>query len=224
MALPPSVAIRHHKDYRQPRRINVNSPFANTGALAPLGVSTRTVLETVFGDRPEYVTIRPLESFAEFDGEGLLQSALGEREAAALIAKLQACEVSNVRFILNRQDEFTIGDTAAPIRVTTYYQVNPGAGPLYREFLRDEVLPLNRQALESGKIAGFGVSIWAQGSPQPGVWSQTTYLPNAAALDAGGIAGQLLGDAGVQALGARAAQLRTTVRTVVRRRLPELSY
>jgi hypothetical protein len=193
-------------------------------ALKEAGVATRTVLETMFGDRPEFVTLRPLPSFAEYDGEGLLQQALGEREAAALIARIQACEVSNVRFIVNRQNDLVIGDVNAPVRVTTTYRMNPGSGPIYRAFVRDELIPLNRQALDGGMIAGFSVSIYGQGAPEPGVWSQTTYLPNMAALDAGGVAARILGDAGAQAQGARANQLRTVIRNVVRRRVPELSY
>jgi hypothetical protein len=194
-------------------------------ALKKQGITTRTVLETLFGDRPEYVTIRPLPSFAELDGTGLLQQALGERAADALIARLQATAVANVRFIVNRQDEFTLGNTSAPIRVTNYYQINPGAGDAYREFLRDQVIPLNRRALESGRIAGYSVSVFALGSPVPGLWSQTTYLPNAAALDAQqGVAPQILGEAGAALLAARARELRTNYRVVVRRRIPELSY
>ena len=193
-------------------------------ALKKAGVETRTTLETLFGDRPEFITIRPLASFKEFDGPGILQETLGERAAATLIAKITACEVSTVRYIVNRQEEFTVGTVDAPIRVTTTYRVNPGAGPLYREFLRDQVLPLNKRGLQEGKIAGFSVSITGQGSPEPGLWIQTTYLPNAAALDAGGIAGQLLSDAEAQLLGARAAQLRTNYRNTIRRRVAELSY
>ena len=193
-------------------------------ALKKAGVASRTVLETIFGERPEFVTIREVKSFAEFDGQGLLQAALGEKAAAALGAKLQACEVSTLRYIANRQDEFNLGKTDAPIRATVWYRINQGAAPLYRAFLRDDIIPLNKKALEAGKIAGYSVTILGQGAPEAGLWSQTTYLPNLAALDAGGIAGQVLGDAGAQAQGARAAQLRATVRALVRRRIPELSY
>ena len=193
-------------------------------ALKKAGVETRTTLETLFGDRPEFITIRPLTSFKEFDGQGALQQALGERGAATLIDKITACETSTVRYIVNRQEEFTVGNLDAPIRVTTTYRVNPGAGPSYREFLRSQVLPLNKRGVQEGKIVGFSVSITGQGSPEPGLWIQTTYLPNAAALDAGGLAGQLLSDAEAQLLGARAAQLRTNYRNTIRRRVAELSY
>lgn len=193
-------------------------------ALKRAGITTRTVLETLFGDRPEYVTIRPLPSFGELDGPGLLQQTLGERAGDALTARLQATTVSDVRFIVNRQDEFTVGNLNAPIRVTNYYEINPGAGDAYRAFLRDQVIPLNRRALENGRIAGFGVSIFGQGSPVPGLWSQTTYLPNAAALDGPGIAPQILGEANAALLAARARELRTNNRVVVRRRIAELSY
>jgi hypothetical protein len=193
-------------------------------ALKEAGVTTRTVLETMFGDRPEFVTIRPLPSFAEYDGEGLLQGALGEREAAALIAKLQACEVSGVRYIVNRQNEFVVGDTNAPVRATVTYRVNRGGADAYRAYVREQLLPLNQKAVADGLIAGYGVSISGQGSSEPGLWSHTTYRANMAALDAPGIAGQVLGEAAADNLGAAAARLRTTVRTVVRRRVPELSY
>jgi len=154
----------------------------------------------------------------------VLQQTLGQRPADALIAKLSACEVSTVRYIVNRQDEFNVGNVDGPIRVTTTYRVNPGEGPTYRQFLRDQVLPLNRRALQEGKIVGFSVSISGQGSPEPGLWIQTTYLPNAAALDAGGIAAQLLSAPEAQLLNVRAAQLRTNYRNTVRRRIADLSY
>jgi hypothetical protein len=193
-------------------------------ALKEAGATTRTVLETMFGDRPEFVSIRPLPSFAEYDGEGLLQQALGEREAAALIARIQACEVSNVRSIVNRQNEFTVGDVTAPVRTTVTYRVNSGGADAYRDFVREQLLPLNQKAVADGLIAGYGVSITGQGSPEPGLWNHTTYRANMAALDAPGLAGQVLGEAAADNLGAAAGRLRTIVRVVVRRRVPELSF
>lgn len=193
-------------------------------ALKKAGVPNRTTLETLFGDRPEYITLRPLPSFAEFDGDGPLEAALGARAAAALTARLQACTVSTVRYIINRQNEFNVGTTNGPIFVTTSYTLNPGAGPAYRQYLRDYVHALNRRGVQEGKILGATVAISGNGAPVPGLWIQTTYLPNAAALDAGGLAGQLLDGAQVQLLNQRAAQLRTAYRNTVRRVIPELTY
>jgi hypothetical protein len=193
-------------------------------ALKKAGITTRTVLETMFGDRPEFITVRPLASFAEFDGTGALEKAIGAKAAAELGAKIQACEISTQRYIINRQNEFTVGKTDAPVRVTTTYRVNPGQAPAYRQFVRDYVLPLDRRGVQENKIAGFSVGITGNGSPEPGIWVQTTYLPNLAALDAAGLANQLLDEAQRNLLNARAGELRVTVRNTVRRVVPELSY
>ena len=193
-------------------------------ALKKAGVTQRTTLETLFGDRTEYVSLRPLPSFAEFDGDGVLAAALGQRAADALTAKLVACTVSTQRYIINRQNEFNVGALTGPIFVTTRYRINPGAGPTYRQFLRDYAHPLNTRGVQERKILGASVSISGNGAPEPGLWIQTTYLPNIAALDAGGLAGQLLDQGQVQLLNQRAAQLRTTHSSVVRRVIPELSY
>jgi hypothetical protein len=193
-------------------------------ALRKAGVPNRTTLETLFGDRPEYITLRPLPSFAEFDADGPLEAALGARGAAALTAKLQACTVSTVRYIINRQNEFNVGTTNGPIFLTTTYTLSPGAGPAYRQFLRDYALPLNRRGVQEGKILGATVAIAGNGAPVPGLWIQTTYLPNVAALDAGGLAGQLLDPPQVQLLNQGAAQLRTVYRNTVRRVVADLSY
>jgi hypothetical protein len=193
-------------------------------ALKKAGVTQRTVLETLFGDRTEYVSLRPLPSFAEFDGGGVLAAALGQRAADALAAKLAACTVSTERYIINRQNEFNVGATSGPIFVTTRYRINPGAGPTYRQFLRDYVHPLNARGVQEGKILGASVSISGNGAPEPGLWIQTTYLPNAAALDAGGLPAQLLEEGQAQLLNQRVAQLRTNHSNIVRRVIPELSY
>jgi hypothetical protein len=193
-------------------------------ALKQAGVTQRTVLETLFGDRMEYVSLRPLPSFAEFDGEGVLAAALGQRAADALAAKLAACTVSTQRYVINRQNEFNVGALTGPIFVTTRYRLNPGAAPTYRQFLRDYAHALNGRGVQEGKILGASVSISGNGAPEPGLWIQTTYLANAAGLDAGGLAGQLLEQGQVQLLNQRAAQLRTTHSNVVRRVIPELSY
>jgi hypothetical protein len=193
-------------------------------ALKKAGVMQRMVLETLFGERGEYVSLRPLPSFAEFDGDGVLEAALGARAAATLTAKLAACTVSTQRYIINRQNEFNAGATSGPIYVTTRYRINPGAAPAYRQFLRDYGHALNLRGAQEGKILGASVSISGNGAPEPGLWIQTTYLANAAGLDAGGLPAQLLPDAQVQLLSQRAAQFRTVHSNIVRRVIPELSY
>jgi hypothetical protein len=193
-------------------------------ALKKAGVTQRTVLETLFGDRTEYISLRPLPSFAEFDGDGVLAAALGERAADALTAKLAACTTSTQRYIITRQNEFNVGATSGPIYVTTRYRIAPGAGQEYRQFLRDYRNPLLSRGVEERKVLGASVSIAGNGAPEPGLWIETTYLPNAAALDAGGLPAQLLEQGQLRLLNQNVAQLRTVHSSSVRRVIPELSY
>lgn len=193
-------------------------------ALKRAGVATRYTLETMFGDRPEFITVRPLASFAEFDGEGLLAGVLDDDDVADLTARLAACTESTQRYIVNRQNEFTVGDVNAPVRVTVTYRPNRGGADAYRDYVREQLLPLNQKAVADGLIAGYTVGITGQGSPEPGLWIHTTYRANLASLDAPGIAGQVLGEGAAANLGARGGALRETVRVVARRRVPELSY
>ena len=193
-------------------------------ALKKAGIKSRTVLETVFGPLGEYVSITPL-NYAQYDqSPGLLQRTLGQKEGDALAAKLASYVVSNVRYVVTRQDEFNVGNVDGPIRVTTTYRINPGQGDLYREFMRDRVLPLNKQGAQGGKILGFSTSITGQGSPEPGLWTQTTFLPNVEALGAPGLAAQVLGQPAAALLGRDGAQLRSVVRQTVRRRVADASF
>jgi hypothetical protein len=192
-------------------------------ALKKAGVTSRTVSETVMGERFQYVSIRTLASFAELDGGGMLGQALGERGAAVLNAKLEACIQSSQRYVINSWNEFRIQEGGALVRTTTTYRVNPGAGPLLRDLVRTRLLPAYQQAKADGKIAGYAVSTTGPGN-DVGVWIFSTYLPNLAALDAGSIPVQLLGEVGAQAVAAQIAHLATPLRTVVRRQVPELSF
>lgn len=200
-------------------------------ALKKAGVPWRDYLETMFGDREEVISLRPLTNFAEFDSaDGPLQKALGAKAAAALIAKLQDCEVSSQRYVIVRQDGLSItpGGAAGPVRVTTTFRVQPGGNALFADFLRADVVPFMQQAKTAGKITGYGVSNAVQGSPEQGLRILTVYYANFAAYDAananGGLAQQTLGAAGAQALNTKQARLGAAVRVVIRRRVAELSY
>lgn len=199
-------------------------------ALKKAGVMSRVTLETLFGDTNEYVTLRPLDNFAEFDGEGLLQRVLGAKEGDALAAKLADCTVSSQRYVLTQQGALSITTNAGPIYVTTRYRLSegPGGGAAYADFLTTDVLPMMQKAKAAGRIAGWGVSIANQGSEEQGLRILTTYYPNLAALDAvigaGGLPQATVGEAAAQTLATKQARLVTVVRTNIRRRVASLSY
>jgi hypothetical protein len=199
-------------------------------ALKRAGVTSRDVLETLFGDPNEFITLRPLDNFAEFDGQGLLQRVLGAQAGDALAAKLADLTVSTERYIITRQGAFAVALNGGPIRVTTTYRLQPGAGggAAFADFLGADVLPVIQQAKTAGRIAGWGVSITNQGAEEQGLRLLTTYYPNLAALDAvvaaGGVPQATVGEAAAQTLNTKQARLVTAVRTVIRRRIAELSY
>ena len=199
-------------------------------ALKKAGVTSRTTLQTLFGDTNEYVTLRPLTNFAEYDDQqGLLQRVLGAKAGDALAAKLADCTASTQRYIITQQGALAVSDPAA-IYVTTRYRLaeGPGGGAAFADFLLGEVMPMMQQAKTAGRIAGWGVSITNQGAEEQGLRILTTYYPNLAALDAattaGGVAQATLGEAAAQTLATKQARLVTVVRTVIRRRLADLSY
>jgi len=200
-------------------------------ALKKAGVPSRDTLETLLGNPNEFVTLRPLDNLAEFDGQqGLLQRALGARAGDALVAKLADLTVSTERYVITRQGALAVALNGGPIRVTTTYrlQPGPGGGAAFADFLRTEALPMIQQAKSAGRIAGWGVSITNQGAEEQGLRLLTTYYPNLAALDAvnaaGGVVQATLGEAAAQTFATKQARLVTPVRTIIRRRIPELSY
>ena len=199
-------------------------------ALKKAGVTTRTTLETLFGNTNEYVTLRPLDKFAEYDEQqGLLQRVLGTQAGNALAAKLADCTVSSERYVITQQGALAVANPA-PIYVSTRLrlQPGPGGGAAFADFLRTDVLPMMQKAQAAGTVAGFGVSITNQGAEEQGLRITTTYYPTLAALDAavaaGGVAQATLGEAQAATLATKQARLATAVYTTIRRRVADLSY
>jgi hypothetical protein len=199
-------------------------------ALKRAGVTTRTTLETLFGDTNEYVTLRPLDRFAEYDDQqGLLQRVLGTQAGNALAAKLADCVVSTERYVITQQGALAV-PSPGPIYVSTRYrlQPGPGGGAAFADFLRTDVLPMMQKAKADGRVAGWGVSITNQGAEEQGLRVLTTYYPNLAALDAavaaGGVVQATVGEAQAATLATKQARLVTAVYTTIRRRVADLSY
>ena len=141
-----NVRPRHSKDTVVP-------------ALKKAGIPWYAVSEQIFGDRPVYTTIRPLDSFAELDGPGALERAgLTQKQRDAFNAIADDSIVSQKRFIVNNQTEFSIPATGPnPVSVLTVIRANPGQAGALRDLLRTSLLPAMRAAKQAGTIAGFGV-------------------------------------------------------------------
>jgi hypothetical protein len=195
-----------------------------TPALKKAGISWYTVSEQIFGDRPVFTTIRPLEKFAELDGPGALERAgLSEKQRDAFSAVADDSIVSQRRFIASNLTEFAVPATGpVPIQVLLVLRPNPGQGAALQALLRTEVLPVMRQAKQAGKIASWGVATTGQGNP--GLTVTSTGYANLAALDAGNVLSQAMGASAYAQFQTRMAQLAVVEDSIVNRWVADLSY
>lgn len=58
------------------------------------GVAWRATFRPVFGELNTFVTVRPVTSYAQFDGPGTFQRALGEQGANRLLSRVRAMTLS----------------------------------------------------------------------------------------------------------------------------------
>jgi len=193
-------------------------------ALKKGGVATRTVLETVLGNPYEYVSITPLGSFSDLDGDTPVVKALGKDGAARLLAKTTRCIESQTLFVSTRVDELSsVPKNPAPIWVSVRYRVAPAKGPDYENYLKTDIVPVYAKAKEAGKIAGYSV---ARRGPGAETRDRTTviYSNKIGDMEGGNTLTQMLGAEAAAKLAAKGASLAAVVEVVVRRRVPDLSY
>jgi len=194
-------------------------------ALKKAGVKTRTVLRTILGNRSEYLSIQPLESYGNFDGPSPLVRALGPEAAARLTAKLSKCVVASRYYVINRVDDLSsMPETPAPVSVSLRFRIAPGRLQEYEALFKSDYLPLFKKAKAEGMIRGFAYSRRSLGSTGAGEVTGTTYLGKFADLDKGPFTTQILGQEGARKLVAKFVGLSTSVDQVVRARVADLSY
>jgi hypothetical protein len=192
-------------------------------ALKRAGVSTRVVYETVIGERAEFVSVRPLPSFAEFNGPAPLERALGAEKAEQLIAKLRDCLVSEHRRIETRRDDFFLDPGDARALFASRYRATPGRSADYMEFIRTEMFPVMQEAQENGTFAGLSVTVSGQGG-EAGLITLNMHYEDFAPLDGPPPIAKTLGPAGTREFLVKGAGLITPIEQLVLRRLDELSF
>jgi len=192
-------------------------------ALRKAGGRQYTVYETLVGDQTEFVSVRPLPSFAEFDGPDPLEKALGARGAAALQSRLRACIDGSHSRIENSRDEFFLDPGAAGTLFVSRYRAMPGRAGDYMNFVRNEMLPLARRAKENGTFAGWSVTTSVQGG-EPNLITLNMFYDGFAPLDGPPPLAATLGPAGVAELLRKGAGLINQVEQSVLKRLPDLSF
>jgi hypothetical protein len=192
-------------------------------ALKKAGVTEHTVYQTLLGDAPEFVSVRPLGGFAEFDGPDLLERGLGAEDAAELRAKLRQCIQSMHRHIENRRDDFYIDPGAAPALFASRYRTAPGRGQDYMNFIRTEMFPVMQKAKEAGTFSGLSITVSGHGG-ESGLITLNMHYPEFAPLDGPPPVAKTLGPEGTREFIAKGAGLIIPLGWVVQRRLADLSF
>ena len=184
------------------------------------GLATRTTYQTVFGNTNEFLIVTPLGKFAEFDGPGYLEHALGAAGAARLAAKLQKCTESRQVFISNALPELSSAPAGQLPALGVFTRVRVATGRLedYEALVKSEILPIYKKA-----EVGMTVSRRGLGANANDV-VQISWLNKMADIDLGSPITRALGPAGGAKLLAKTAGMATLVEQVVRRRVPDLSY
>jgi hypothetical protein len=192
-------------------------------ALKKAGVKQYTVYETLVGEQTEFVIVRPLPSFAEFNGEGLLERALGAHAAATLRARLNDCIDSSSSRIENGQDEFFLDPGPAKTLFMSRYRAMPGRARDYMNFVRTEMMPPMRKAQQNGTFAGLTVTTSVQGG-EPNIITLNMFYNDFAPLDGPPPVAKTLGPEGTAEFLRKGAGLITQLEQFVLKRVPELSY
>lgn len=187
------------------------------------GVTTRTVLQTAVGNSFEYLIITPFPDFASMDGQNPQQKALGTEAAARLGTKIRKCIDVQRTYMLNRRDDLLVAQGTAGVLRTTVRQAAAGKQQEYLNYLKTDVVPVMKKAKDTGKIAGYNVSIRGVGA-QAGEITTTTYYNKFAEMDAGNPLVVVLGAAAAAPIIAKGDALSTPVQTIIRRRVADLSF
>lgn len=193
-------------------------------ALKKGGQASRTVLRTMVGNGYEYTLLSPFPLWAAMDGEPAMTRGLGAAGAQALNAKLRRCILQQSSYMVTRNDSLSIAAGDATVWRTTVRRFLPGKRAEYETLAKAELLPALRKAKEMGKMAGFIYAARGAGAAA-NEFSETEVFMKFADLDGGNILGQAMGgNQAANALNAKRTALTTTVQTVVRRRVADLSF
>jgi len=191
-------------------------------ALKKADLEDYTTYQTVIGDVPEFVIVRPF-AFAEFDATDPLDRALGAAAAAVLRTKLGDCTESMHRSIENSHDEFFLGPGAAAVLFVSRYRAMPGRARDYMNFVRTEMYPAMKQAQDDGTFAGLSVTTSVQGG-EPGIITLNMHYETFAPLDGPPPVAKTLGPAGTAAFLAKGAGLISQLDQSIWRRVADLSF
>ena len=191
-------------------------------ALQKAGVGFHAIWQTAaFGDTNQYAIVSPFQSYSAYDEPGALNATLGDAGAARLIAKLRKCVVSRSVYAASARNDLSIQPEGQPrLAVVSTYQVKPGRAQDYSQYLKNEIVPVIKQA---EGIDGFLVSQTIFGG-NPQEWTTLTLIDNYAEIGNGAPITRVLDEEQVAELSANGRELATEVSRIVARYRRDLSF
>ncbi len=175
-----------------------------TAAYKKAGVPYRLVVQTLYGDINEYVSIAPLGKFADLDGPSVLVKTLGDAASQKLLKRITGYVLSMHRVTDLAMPDVSIetpGDPGEYAHVAVYH-ILPGKGAAFTSFLKSDYLP----AMKKAGVANLWVSRPIFGGDLD---DRVLVRPlhKLAELDAGPLTTKALGPEGAQKLGALQATI-----------------
>jgi hypothetical protein len=191
-------------------------------AYKKAGIPSRAVLQTVFGDLNEYVSVMPIAKFSNLDGAPPLEQALGAEGYAKIRRRLGLVTHSLHRIATLSMPELSINtptETPAPFAMVVTYTLAPGRGRDWETFIRDEALPMYRKA----EVPNVWVSRTLFGGES---LERVVVRPmiKLGEIDDGPITQRVLGTEGAAQFLAKSAGLHQSVRYRIVRYRNDLSY
>ena len=190
------------------------------------GITQRTVLANVLGNTYEYASISPLESYAMYDPDSPISRVLASPEGARVLAKLRKCVTSSRTYTIARVNDISSPpDPKNPplVSISTRIRIANGKALEYENLIKNEMAPIYRKAKAEGKIAGYIFSRRQLGA-NVNERTSTVYLNKFADVEGGPTLTRLLGAEAAAKLTLKLSGLSTTVETLLRRRVADLSF
>jgi hypothetical protein len=192
-------------------------------ALKKGGAPWRNVSQTaVFGDLNTYVSVTPIEKFAQFDNPSPLVQALGEEGAPQLLGKISKCVLDSHRYGVRFREDLSYkqaGALPSPLAIITFIRVAPGKRPDYEKLVKTDILP----AMKKLELDGYSVYETMLGGNSSD-WVSVTPLKKFADLDAGLPLVRALGQAGADKVAAKSASIIVSLERIISRARMDLSY
>jgi hypothetical protein len=175
-----------------------------------------------FGEGFTYAVLTPITKFVDYDQPPLVVRTLGAEGARTYNDKLRRMVASQRAYAIQDRAELSIppGPNAKFVgAILTETTIVSGHAAQYEAYIKDELLP----TLKKGNVPGFLVSRTVFGG-DANVYQTAQFFESFGEIDKGPATARVLGQAGAQAMAAKASPHIANVNRTLIRYVPDLSF